>query len=75
MKSCALSDASGQRARVVDAQRGVRDDVVEVLAALAGEDRLVLVGEQHVAGAARNAVVASRPLSGSAATLSKSFVM
>ena len=43
----------GDRARVLDQQRLVRDDVVEVRAALPGEDRLVLVGEQHVAGAAR----------------------
>src|SRR5690606_23379547 len=38
-------------ARVLDQHRGVGDDVVELLAVLAGEDRLVLVGEQHVTGA------------------------
>ena len=40
------------RARVLDEHRGLGDDVVELLAVLVGEDRLVLVGHQHVAGAA-----------------------
>ncbi len=40
------------RAGVLDEHRGVRDDVVELLAVLAGEDRLVLVRHQHVTGAA-----------------------
>ena len=40
------------RDRVLDQDRLVRDDVVEVLALLLGEDRLVLVGEQDVALAA-----------------------
>ena len=47
-----LRGAVDDRARVLDEQGLVRDDVVEVLAALAGEDRLVLVGEEHVTGAA-----------------------
>src|SRR3712207_9156803 len=42
----------GDRGRVLDEQRGVGNDVVELGAALLGEDRLVLVGEQHVPGAA-----------------------
>ena len=36
-------------ARVLDLHRGLGDDVVEPLAALAGQDRLVLVGHEHVA--------------------------
>ncbi len=40
------------RARVLDQHRGLRDDVVELLAVLVGEDGLVLVGHEHVAGAA-----------------------
>src|SRR6185295_19886613 len=42
----------GDRARVLDQQRLRRDDVVEVRAALPGQDGLVLVGEQDVALAA-----------------------
>ena len=45
---CTVDD----RARVLDEEGLVRDHVVKVLAALAGEDRLVLVGEEHVTGAA-----------------------
>src|ERR671910_951917 len=41
------------RDRVLDQQRLVRDDVVELLALLLREDRLVLVAEEHVSLAAR----------------------
>ena len=42
----------GDRAGVLDEQGLRRDDVVDVLALLLGEDRLVLVGEEDVALAA-----------------------
>src|SRR5215218_9317294 len=43
-----LLGGRGDRHRVLDEDRVVRDDVVDVLALLLGEDRLVLVGEEHV---------------------------
>src|SRR5215211_2537377 len=39
--------------RILDQNRLVRDDIVELLALLLGQDRLVLVAEQHIALAAR----------------------
>ena len=51
--ACAFGSASvGDRDRVLDQDRLVGDDVVELLAGLLGGDRLVLVGEQDVALAA-----------------------
>src|SRR5690606_2899647 len=43
-----LEDCTG----VLDLDGGVGNDVVEALTVLGGEDRLVLVGHQHVTGAA-----------------------
>ncbi len=74
-KSFAAGDASvGDGARVLDQQRAVGDDVVEVVATLLGEDGVVLVGEQDVAVAGRKEVVASRPLPGMATVLASSLV-
>src|SRR5919202_304440 len=44
------------RDRVLDRDRLVGDDIVDLLALLLGRDRLVLVREQHVAGAGREVV-------------------
>ena len=51
----------GRRDRVLDEERVVRHDVLERLAGLLREDRLVLVGDEHVTLAGgRNVVRASR---------------